>query len=128
VPAPASGATAAAPERGACARKSVGTHPQLMVVGVGNPIAVLRVARMGLGGVNPVSAIRAISTYRGASVRRAFKNIMCTVPTPRSPARAVRYDFSRMNTHKDSPNKEAGGTAKKRLAIRTDISTVGRWC
>jgi hypothetical protein len=33
--------------RGGCARRPVGTHPHLFVVGVGNPIAVLCLVRLG---------------------------------------------------------------------------------
>jgi hypothetical protein len=33
--------------RGGCARMPVGTHPHLLVVGAGNPIAVLGMARLG---------------------------------------------------------------------------------
>jgi hypothetical protein len=46
--APAGGAAAAAPEGGAVAgRRPVGTYPHLLVVGASNPIAELRLARLG---------------------------------------------------------------------------------
>jgi hypothetical protein len=72
---PAGGAAAAA--RRGCARRPVGTHPHLLVVGAGNLIAVPSMARLGvrrseIGGCDP-----RIDICGEASVRRAFRNITC---------------------------------------------------
>jgi hypothetical protein len=45
----------------------------------------------GLGGANPIDAIRAISSYQEASTRTAFQNIICTLKAPRSHARTVCF-------------------------------------
>jgi hypothetical protein len=53
---------------------------------------------LGLGGVNPVAAIRVINICWEASLREALKSIICKLTTPICPARAVRYVFSRLDT------------------------------
>jgi hypothetical protein len=61
-----------------------------------------------------------IISCREASVRRAFKDIICTLPAPRSPAQPIRYVFPRLNTLIYSPDKEAGAVfVKIDLARRT---------
>jgi hypothetical protein len=62
---------------GGCARMPVGTHPHLLVVGVGNPIAVPSLARLGARRVKSGGCDPRISSCREASIRRAFKNIRC---------------------------------------------------
>jgi hypothetical protein len=49
--------------------------------------------------VNPEAVIRAINTYREASVRRAFKNTIGTLQAPRSPARPIRNFFAAEYSH-----------------------------
>jgi hypothetical protein len=79
--APAGGAAAAAPEGGALIDPS--TSPHLPVVGVGNPVAV------------PCLAFETID--------------FCAIPAPRSPARPVRYVFSRSDTTEYSPTSRGWG-------------------
>jgi hypothetical protein len=52
---------------GGCARRPDGTHSHLLVVGVGNPIAVLGLAPLSLGGVKSVGCDLRIRKCREAS-------------------------------------------------------------
>jgi hypothetical protein len=80
--------------------------------------------------VNPAAAIRAISGCREASVRKAFKNMICTLEALRSPAQLIRCIFSRVYTH-DIPTRleVCGMYASKYLGEEcTDGSAVGWRC
>jgi hypothetical protein len=61
-----------------------------------------------------------------------FQNDFCTLPTPRYPARPIRF-FSRLNTLISSPDKEAGRTVKNLFAKRArthqrwDVVAVDGW-
>jgi hypothetical protein len=67
-------------------------HPNLLVVGVGNSLAMHGTV---LGAVRGESDRFDPRDQRmsGSHVRRAFKNTLSMLLTPRSPARAVRYFF-----------------------------------
>jgi hypothetical protein len=57
---------------GGCARRPVGTHHHLFVVGADNPIAVLCLARQGARRGEPKCQIPTITNYRESHVRRGF--------------------------------------------------------
>jgi hypothetical protein len=99
--APAGGATAANPEGGALACPSA--SPRLPVVTARNSVGVPSLARLEAKRAD--SAIRAISSCRESHVHGALDiyifiylkphvhGYICTLPAPRSPARAVRCVF-----------------------------------
>jgi hypothetical protein len=70
------------------------THPHLRVVGVGNPIAMLGLARLGVrrGEIQQIRSAR--SSVAGKPRNGRLEKIVCTLLAPRSPARPVRYVFS----------------------------------
>jgi hypothetical protein len=70
------------------------------------------------------SAIRTINNCRKALVRKAFKHVICA-PTPRSPARLVRYYFSRLDTPRILSCLRTGPVSQDFLAarrVRADLS------
>jgi hypothetical protein len=63
------------------------------------------------------AVIRAINNCRKALVRKAFRNTICA-PTPRSPARLVRYYFSRIDTPRILSCLRSGPVSQDFLAAR----------
>jgi hypothetical protein len=90
----------------------VGTYLHLHALGATNHVAVPGLARYG--------AKRGTGSYdardqhmSGSHVRRVLENHNIRTPTLRSPARAVRYDFPRLNTQIHSPDKGASAVFAK---------------
>jgi hypothetical protein len=75
----------------------VGTHPHLLAVGVGNPMAVLCLAWMGARRDEILRLRSADQQLSGSLSTEGFQNIICT-PAPRLPARLVRYFYSWLDT------------------------------
>jgi hypothetical protein len=110
----------------------VGTHPHVIVVGTGNPIAMLGVARVGSRRGELTTAIRGIKNCRENYVRRAFKNGICTLPSPRSPARIFRYYFfSQLHSimfrrpRRRSGGGPGGGCARMPVVTYLSVHAVG---
>jgi hypothetical protein len=112
-----------------CARRPVGTHPHLLVVGIGNPIAVHGLAR-STGRARrgePTTAIRTITSCRESRERRAFKNNSCTLPAPRSPARPFRDVFSRPDITKIPSQSGGWGMCLHEPVEARRVRTDQRW-
>jgi hypothetical protein len=92
----------------------VGTYLSLHGVGVGNLVAVPCLARSGAergtGSCDPRD-----QQLSGSHVRRVLENHNIRTLTLRSPARPVRYVFSRLHIHIYSPNMGAGAVYAKHL-------------
>jgi hypothetical protein len=71
-------------------------------------------------------AIRAINGCRESLVRKAFQNNMCTLPTPRSPPRPVRYVFTWPYIAKYRPTWGVGLVFQKHAVARR-IRPDQRW-
>jgi hypothetical protein len=77
----------------------------------------------------PTIAIRAIIRCRERFVRRAFKNIFCTLPAPRSPARLVQNVFFKPYTTKIPSHLGAGACIFRSVWRRGGYGRVndGTW-
>jgi hypothetical protein len=82
---------------GGSARMSVGSHPHLLVVGAGNPIAVPSLTRLGATRSDYGSCDPRDQQMSKSPSWRAFLIFICEL-SPRSPARLVRYYYSRLDT------------------------------
>jgi hypothetical protein len=63
----------------------------------------------------------------GSLVRRVLENHDIRAPSLKSPARVIRYVFSRLNTHRYSPDKRAWTVSAKHFLAKggTDGLAMG---
>jgi hypothetical protein len=112
------------PRRG-CARMPVGT-PSSPCGGRWKPRSRARLGTVGLRGPTVRSA-------RFAAVGKALHGgllkiiIFCTLLAPRSPARAVRYAFSRPDTTKIPSHLGGWGLYLKECVMARSVRTYQRW-
>jgi hypothetical protein len=125
--APAGGAAAAAPERGAlaCPRGSVGTYLYLHAVGVGNPVAVPTFtrygAKRGTGSCDPRDP-----QLSGSHVRRVLGKHNIRTPAQGSPARPFRYVFSATTILADTLPTQGRGRRLRNVFWRKRVRTDRR--